>query len=147
MKLDGSVSINAPRQVVWDFLIDPEQVGKCVPGLEAMEIIEPDKKFRAKAQIGLGTVKVKFDADVVWLELKPPMYAKMTGHGTAPGSAGDATAEMTLKEGPGNTTDLEWTAEITVAGTIASLASRLMTSVSKKLTKTFFECVRKNIEE
>jgi carbon monoxide dehydrogenase subunit G len=146
MKLQGKVSINAPREKVWDFLIDPNLVGTCVPGLEELEIIEPGKKFHAKAAVGLGTVKVKFDADVEWLELDPPNRAKMTGHGSAPGSAGDATAEMRLIEGPGDTTELEWEADVIVAGTIASLASRLMKSVSQKLSKTFFECVKKHVE-
>lgn len=146
MLLEGKVSINAPREKVWDFLTDPEKVSACVPGLESMEIIEPDRKFRAKAQVGLGTVKVKFDADVEWLELEVPSYAKMSGRGTAPGSAGNATAEMTLIENSDGTTDLEWKADVTVGGTIASLASRLMKSVSQKLSNTFFECVRDRVE-
>ncbi|MEE9508031.1 MAG: carbon monoxide dehydrogenase subunit G [Anaerolineales bacterium] len=146
MELSGRVNIEAPREAVWDFLIDAESVSECVPGLESLEVIVPDEKFRASAQVGLGTVKVKFSAEVEWFDLDPPGRAKMRGRGTAPGSAGDAIAEMILEEGPDNSTDLIWTADVNVAGTIASLASRMMKSVAKKLSKNFFECVKKKVE-
>jgi carbon monoxide dehydrogenase subunit G len=146
MELSGQVNIQAPRDAVWDFLIDAESVSECVPGLESLEVLVPGEKFQAKAQVGLGTVKVKFEAEVEWFDLDRPNRAKMRGRGTAPGSAGDATAEMNLEEGPDGSTDLLWVADVNVAGTIASLASRMMKSVSKKLAKNFFECVKRNVE-
>lgn len=146
MELNGKVNIEAPREEVWKFLLNAETVSECVPGLESLEVIIPEEKFQATAQVGLGTVKVKFSAEVEWYDLEPPSRAKMRGRGTAPGSAGDATAEMILEERPDGSTDLIWTADVNIAGTIASLASRLMKSVSKKLSKTFFDCVKKKVE-
>lgn len=146
MRLEGNVTINAAREKVWDFLIDAEAMSACVPGLEALEVIKPNEKFHAKAKVGLGTVNVKFDVDIEWMELDPPNRALMKGHGTAPGSAGDATAEISLVDGPDGSTEIDWWADVTISGTIASLASRLMQPISKKLTKTFFDCVQKQIE-
>jgi carbon monoxide dehydrogenase subunit G len=147
MKLEGDVTIQAPREKVWDFLLDIEGMSTCIPGLESLEEVEPERKYRATASVGLGTVKVRFDADVEWLELERPTRALMKGHGTAPGSAGDATAEMVLSDGPEGSTLLTWWADIVILGTIASLASRMMGSVTKKLTASFFNCVKKQIEE
>lgn len=146
MKLEGNVTIQAPREQVWDFLLDIEGMSTCIPGLESLETVEPDRKYRATASVGLGTVKVRFDADVEWLELERPTRALMKGHGTAPGSAGDATAEMILADGPEGSTLLTWWADVLISGTIASLASRLMGSVTKKLTTAFFDCVKGQIE-
>jgi len=147
MKLEGEVTINAPREKVWDFLLDIEGMSECVPGMESLETVEPDRKYRATASVGLGTVRVKFDAYVEWLELERPTRALLKGHGTAPGSAGDATAEMVLSDGPDGSTTLTWWADVMVSGTLASLASRLMGSVTKKLTSAFFDCVRKKVEQ
>ena len=83
---------------------------------------------------------------LVSLELERPTRALMKGHGTAPGSAGDATAEMILADGPEGSTLLTWWADVLISGTIASLASRLMGSVTKKLTTAFFDCVKGQIE-
>jgi uncharacterized protein len=146
MHFEGTVTINAPRDHVWEFLTDPHSVSQCAPGVQSLEIIEPDKKFRANVSVGLGTVKAKFTMDVEWLELDSPNRARMKGHGTAPGSAVDVLSEMVLVENSDGGTELNWTADITVLGTIASLASRLMGSVTQKLTTSFFACVKQKIE-
>ncbi len=146
MKFEGTETINAGREKVWEFLIDPNAVGECVPGLKSMEIIEPDKKFRGVAAIGLGSMKATFTGDVEWVELNAPEFARAQAHGTAPGSAGDVTAEMRLIEQDG-ATELQWSAEVAIVGTIASLAARLMNSAAKKLTGQFFKCVKKKVEE
>ena len=147
MHFEGNLSIQAPRAKVWDYLTDPEKVSKSAPGLESLEIVEPGKKFRATTSIGFGSVKVRFVNDVEWVDLDPPNRAQMKAHGTAPGSGVDATTSMTLTDGQGGATDLTWTADVNVVGTVASLAARLMGGVTKKLTAAFFESVRKEIEK
>jgi carbon monoxide dehydrogenase subunit G len=146
MKLEGAVTINAPRERVWDFLTDPHKVSQCAPGVESVEVTEPGKRFRAIAAIGFGTVKARFAGDVEWLELEAPNRAKMKGHGNAPGSAADVVSEMRLSDAEGGGTKLNWTADITIVGQLAGLAARLMGTVSQKLTGAFFECARKKIE-
>jgi hypothetical protein len=147
MKLDGEVTIQADRQKVWDFLTDPEAVSQCAPGLESMVIIEPDKQFEAIAALGFGTVKVRFVTHVRWVELDAPAFAKMTAHGTAPGSATDITGEMRLEETADGGTKMTWSADVMVSGTITSLASRMMGSISKKIANSFFDCVRGVLED
>ena len=148
MHFNGTVKINASREKVWRFLTDPEKISDCAPGLESLEIITPNEKFRAVASIGFGAVKATFVTDVTWMDLQPPNRARMKIHGKAPGSVVDGTSEMVLSDGekPGETV-LDWSSDVTVVGTIASLAARLMGPVTQKLTGAFFECVRKKIEE
>ncbi|MCC7361996.1 MAG: carbon monoxide dehydrogenase subunit G [Anaerolineales bacterium] len=145
MHLEGKVMINAPRERVYAFLTDPTQVSTCAPGIEKVEQVEPGKSFRATASIGFGTVKARFAGDVEWLELEAPTRAKMKAHGKASGSAADVVSEMKLSDAGGGT-ELQWTADVTVVGQLASLAARLMGTVSQKLTGVFFDCVRKKIE-
>lgn len=146
MRFEGTVSINAPRQKAWGFLTDANSVAQCAPGLESLEIVEPDKKFRVVVSVGLGNLKARFTADVEWVEIDAPNLAKMKAHGTAPGSAVDVIAEMALSDGANGATDLRWSADISVLGTIAALASRMMGSVTQKLTTQFFDCVKAKIE-
>jgi len=147
MHLEGKVTIAAPQNEVWNFLTDPNKVGSCVPGLVSMNIIEPDKKFGAIAGLGLGSVKVTFNAEIEWLELDKPNRAKMKARGAAPGSSMDAVSEMKMSRIDDKQTELVWTAEVTVVGKIASLASRLMGSVSQKMAGDFFNCVKSQIEK
>ncbi len=147
MKFEGNVTINASQQEVWEFLTDPNNVAQCVPGLKSLEVVIPDKQFDVIASVGLGAVNVTFDASVEWVELEAPNLAKMKAHGTAPGSAVDVTSEMRLSSDENGITTLDWSADVVVVGTIASLASRLMPGITKKLSGTFFDCFKKQIEK
>lgn len=146
MHFEGNVSIRAARDEVWRFLTDPHRVSRCVPGVESVEIVEPGRKFRAAASVGLGGVKARFAGDVEFVELDAPNRAKVKGHGTAPGSAADVTSEMVLSDGPDGTTQMLWSADLVVLGTLASLAARLMGSVTESLTREFFNCMKSKVE-
>ena len=147
MNFKGTVTINAPREKVWRFLTDPQQLTECAPGLESLEIIVPNERFKAVASVGFGAVKATFVTDAQWMDLDTPNHARMKVHGTAPGSVVDAMSEMHLSDGPNGATLLEWSSDVKIVGTIASLAARLMGVVTQKLTDAFFECVRKKIEQ
>jgi carbon monoxide dehydrogenase subunit G len=146
MLLKGDVLIHAPRKRVWDFLTDPNQIGPCVPGVEKIEIIEPDKKYRGVVSVGLGSVKARFHGDVDVLELDEPNRAKLKAHGTATGTAADLVSEMSLSDGADDSTLVHWTADVNVSGQLASLAARLMLPVSQKLSDQFYDEVRRRIE-
>ena len=146
MQLKGDVTIRAQRKKVWDFLTDPSQIGPCAPGVEEIETIEPDKKYRGVMSVGLGSVKARFNGEVEILELDEPNRAKLKAHGIATGSAADVMSEMILSNGPDGATNVHWTADVKVSGQLASLASRLMVPVSQKLAGIFYDEVRKRIE-
>jgi uncharacterized protein len=147
MVLKGNVAIHAPRKRVWDFLTDPNQIGQCVPGVEKIEIVEPNKKYRGVVSIGLGGVKARFNGDVDVLELEEPNRARLKAHGTATGTAADLVSEMSLSDGENGSTVVNWTADVNVSGQLASLAARLMLPVSQKLSEQFYNEVRKRIEQ
>lgn len=147
MQLEGDVTIGAPREDVWKFLTDPHRVSKCAPGLESIDIIEPDKKFEAVASVGFGAIKTRFKGQVTWVELDAPNRAVMEAKGTAPGSVVEAISAMELKDGPNGSTELHWTADVTIYGKIANLATRMMGGLTKKLSGEFFNCVKSQIEQ
>ena len=146
MQLTDSLLIAAPRDRVWRFFTDPHAVSTCAPGLESLQVLVPDQEFEVRGSVGFGAVQVQFVAQVKWVELEEPERAKMKVHGTAPGSALDAAATLELRAAAEDETELLWTADVTVSGTLASLASRMMGSVTKKLAAAFFSCAKLEIE-
>ncbi len=147
MQFEDNVTINAPRKRVWEFVTDANKVAKCAPGVESVEIIEGNKKFKVVASIGFGNIKVRFTTDLEFTEFEEPNFVKLKAHGTAPGSAVDVIADMRLTDGENNSTNLHWRADIKILGTIASLANRMMGSVTQKLSTQFFNSVKQKIEE
>ena len=69
MRFEGSVPINASREKVWAFVIDPEQVGQCGPGVEKIEVIDATH-FKAVAKVGIGFISARFNADMEFAETR-----------------------------------------------------------------------------
>lgn len=145
MQFEGVVTIKAPREKVWEFLTRPDFVSQCAPGIKSVEVVTPDKQFRAVAVVGFGSARVTFNTDVEWMEVYPHRFARMKAHGNTPGSGVDVISEMRLTSHEG-ATNLNWKAEISVVGSLASTAARLMEGITRNLTNAFFECVRGKIE-
>ncbi|HEU0236384.1 MAG TPA: carbon monoxide dehydrogenase subunit G [Candidatus Limnocylindrales bacterium] len=145
MKFSGTVQINAPRDRVWAFVIDPDQVGQCGPGVESIEVVD-ESHFKATAKVGIGFISARFNVNMEFAELAAPDRAVIKAHGQAPGSAVDATAEMALSgpaEGP---TTMDWSADVQLAGTMASLGARLIEGTANKMIGQTFDCMRAKLE-
>jgi carbon monoxide dehydrogenase subunit G len=142
----GTQTIAVPIETVWDFLMDPHQVGPCMPGFQAVEVIDP-QTFKVRVRVGIAAVKATFTMDVRMVELEPPTRATGKAHGMAPGSAVDVTSAMSLSEaGDGMTTTMQWSADVAVSGTPASLGACLLHSTAQKMTAQFFTCVQEKLE-
>src|SRR5215813_9415342 len=140
MHFTGQQSIKAPIETVWAFFMDPNKVAECAPGFKSMEILAPDH-FRPTLAVGVGAVKATFTLDVNLVELQEPTHASMRGRGSAAGSAVDMKAGMDLKPESETVTHMDWTADVNVSGTLASMGSRLLEGTAQKLTARFFDCL------
>ena len=145
MKFSGTVDINAPRERVWAFLMDPDQVGPCGPGVETIEIVD-ETHFKAKAKVGIGFISARFNIDMQIAERDEPNQAVIKAHGQAPGSAVDATATMALRDGDGGGTTMDWGADVLIGGTIASVGARLIEGTANKMIGQTFDCIRSKLE-
>jgi uncharacterized protein len=145
MKFAGTVDIAAPRDKVWAFVIDPNQVGQCGPGVESIDVID-DTHFKATAKVGIGFINARFVVNMEMAELTPPDQAIIKAHGQAPGSAVDATAQMTLSDGPNGGTTMDWNADVAISGSLASLGARLIEGTANKMMGQTFDCMKSKLE-
>jgi carbon monoxide dehydrogenase subunit G len=145
MKFSGTTDISAPRDRVWAFVVDPNQVGQCGPGVESIEVIDATH-FKATAKVGIGFISARFVVNMEMAEEVPPDRAVIKAHGQAPGSAVDATALMTLSDGPDGGTRMEWSADVAIAGSLASLGARLIEGTANKMIGQTFDCMKSKLE-
>jgi carbon monoxide dehydrogenase subunit G len=145
MHFEGSVEIAAPRDRVWGFVIDPNQVGPCGPGVESIEVIDPTH-FKATAKVGVGFINARFVVNTEFIDMTAPEAATIKAHGQAPGSAVDATAEMRLSDTDGGGTRMDWKADVNIAGTLASVGARLIEGTANKLIGEAFDCMKSKLE-
>jgi uncharacterized protein len=145
MHFEGRVEIAAPRNKVWSFVIDPTEVGQCGPGVESVEAID-DTHFKARAKVGIGFISARFNADGEMIIISPPELAEVKVHGQAPGSAADAVATIKLSQGDEGVTILDWSAEVNISGTLASVGARLIEGTANKLIAQTFACMKAKLE-
>ncbi len=145
MHFTGTQQIKAPVAKVWAFVLDPNKVAECAPGFKAMDILGPDH-FKPTLAVGIGAVKATFTIDVQLEDVREPDHAAMRGRGAAAGSAVDMVAAMDLKVLTEDETQMDWTADVNVSGTLASVGARLMEGTAQRLTAKFFDCFRQKLE-
>jgi carbon monoxide dehydrogenase subunit G len=146
MKLEGTTHISVPRDKAFAYFTNATFVADCAPGVKGLEVVEPDKKFKVIAGVGFGAVKVSFDTFVEFLDKHPNDSAAIKANGKAPGSNVDVTAYLNFVDAPEGGTTLNWVADANISGAIASVAMRLLGSVTQKLSGQFFECAKGRIE-
>lgn len=146
MELSEEIEINAPQDVVYAALNDPEVLQACIPGCEEL-IKHSDTELEALVVLKVGPVKAKFRGTVVLDVAGAPDQFSLTGQGNG-GAAGHAKggADVTLSS-QGGITVLSYTAKAEIGGKLAQLGSRLIQSTAKKLAAKFFASFAETIEQ
>jgi len=145
LHLEGSFDTPAARAEVWEFLLNPKEIGPCFPDLRSLEVISPDR-FRAKIQVGLSVVRGTMDFEFHTTETKSPSYAKLVGNGKGVGSTVEIQTSFTLTDS-GSGTNLAWTADVAIGGVMAGLGSRLLDSTSNKMVTQVIENFRTKLNQ
>jgi carbon monoxide dehydrogenase subunit G len=147
MKLEfaGSPEIAAPRERVWQRLMDPHFVAKSAPGVESVEVIDPTH-FKVISGFGVGSIKLRFSMDVELFDIVPGQSARMRVRGKAPGSAVDVLSSLEIEAGP-DKVRLNWSATSEISGTVAGVGARLMEGTARKLTEQFWTDFARRISQ
>ena len=67
MIIDQNVTIPAPTEKVWDFMMDVPAVSTCVPGVELVEQVSPDV-YRGVIGIKIGPIALHMKGQVTLVE-------------------------------------------------------------------------------
>jgi uncharacterized protein len=145
MHFEGTVDIAAPRDRVWAFVIDPDQVGQCGPGVESIETIDATH-FKATAKVGIGFISARFVVNMEFVDMQAPEASTIKAHGQAPGSAVDATAQMRLADNGTGGTTMDWSADVNLSGTLASVGARMIEGTAQKMIGQTFDCMKSKLE-
>jgi carbon monoxide dehydrogenase subunit G len=144
MLLDGKYELEAPRQKVWEFIIEPSKIGKCLPDLKSLEV-ESEDKFLALIRVGVGPIKSDFKFRMEILEKEPASRLRLKAVGT--GSGGNIIVDTTIELGEIPTgTELSYRSDVNVGGMMASLGQRLISDTAEKIVAGIFECIKKQME-
>ena len=143
MHLEGSHTFDAPRQAVWDTLLNPEIIAACMPGREKFEQIGPDQ-YEIAMRIKVGPVGGSGTGRIRLADQQPPHSYRMDVEGG--GAPGHMTGSgvMSLRE-DGRKTIVAYDGDAQVTGKAAAVGQRLLGATAKLLINQFFKCMEGKI--
>ncbi len=115
---------------------DAETLPEADPETVAARAFEEGGEYAALMQVGVGSVKPRFEARATITEREFPTMVGTVG-GSASSSSFEAESEMTIHETEDGTR-VEWWATADVTGRIAQMGSRVLEPVANKVVNSFF---------
>ncbi|ACZ43134.1 carbon monoxide dehydrogenase subunit G [Thermobaculum terrenum ATCC BAA-798] len=144
MKLDGSYTMHAPRQLVFETLQDPEALRGCLPGVESFEAVG-DGRYEATGKAGVAGIRGSYSGTVILTDQKPPESYQLSAEGSFSGGRVTGTATITLVD-QGDKTVINYIGEAQLSGPLASVGQRLLTPAAKMMARQFFKCMEDKVK-
>jgi carbon monoxide dehydrogenase subunit G len=137
VELNGTYTFDAPREVIWDALMNPEVLAKILPGVEKLDKIS-DTEFEGVMNVRVGPVQGKFKGTVVYSDVQAPerFHMEVKGRGAAGFLKGGGDASLIEEDGK---TVLTYGGSGDVGGRIAGVGQRLVETTGKSIVRQGLE--------
>lgn len=146
MEFTGEFSVSSSPEEVWEFILDPDQVGSVIPNCKNVEEID-ETHYTAEVGVSVSQISVTFDANVEVVEQVEGEYmkAEITGNAKSGDSRMDATGEFWMQPREDGGTDMEYRITLDVTGRIMNMGSRIVKSVGKRQTDKTIENLKNEL--
>lgn len=145
MKIADSFTLPAPPDKAWEFLLDMQRVGPCMPGVESVESVD-EHTYRGVLKVQVGPVKASFSGKVLLEEVDPQSRLVAAIEADDPGSASSVKGSFVASLDPVEAgTRVEYTLDIALRGRLGQFGAPVFRAVAKKMTDQFVACLQEAI--
>lgn len=136
MKIEGTHFINASRERVYECLIDPDVLKRCIPGCERLEKTD-ENSYSATIRTGVGAIKGVFTGTARLEEMRPPEHCRIVvdAKGTPGFVKGSGDLDLAVEN---DGTLVTYAGDLQLGGTIASVGQRMIQATAKMMASQFF---------
>jgi carbon monoxide dehydrogenase subunit G len=146
MHLDGQFSVKAAMAEVYDFLTDPERIGRHLPDVQSVEVHDADH-FTVKARVGISHIKGTMVMKLTFVDRKPPSATTVVGQGSGLASVVDMVTSFTLEEAAPGETIVRWRGDMTIGGKLAAFGPQgLLDRVARTNVDQFIAGIRNGLQ-
>ncbi|MBI3653608.1 MAG: carbon monoxide dehydrogenase subunit G [Acidobacteria bacterium] len=139
MKIEGTQEVRAPRERVFQALLDPEVLQRCIPGCEKLEQTG-DHAYAATLRAGVGSIKGVFTGQIKLEELQPPSHYRIVIDGKGQPGFLKGTGTLDLEEKDGQTM-VSYAGDAQIGGTIAGVGQRMIQGAARMMVAQFFAAI------
>ena len=139
MKIEGTHELHTSPERVYETLIDPVVLQRCIPGCERLEKTG-ENAYSTTLRAGVGSIKGLFTGNVRLEDMQPPRHFRMVvdGKGQPGFLKGSGDLDIEAREG---VTIVSYKGEVQVGGTIASVGQRMLQGAVKMMATQFFTAI------
>lgn len=138
MNVEGSHVFAAAPEVIWPLLLDPEVIGRAMPGARELVLVD-DGKYRGQLKVAVGPITAaEFALGITIENPEPPRQFDMIvdANGKFGFTRGKARVSLVDEEGG---TRMNYQADLKIGGKIASVGQRLLDVVSRSMLRKGLE--------
>ena len=143
--VDGTYSIDAPREVIWPQIFDPNSLMKLIPGCQGLEQTSPNE-YHGKIQVGFASISGEYTTFVRILDQAPPGYCAFEGEVSGPTGIAKGDASFNLEEVNGKTI-IHYQTNALITGALATLDSRFLEGAVKTLIQLGLSSLNKQFKK
>jgi carbon monoxide dehydrogenase subunit G len=127
-------------------LLDPQVMGGCVPGMQAIEVLSPTE-YKALMQVKIAFISAKFKLKTTIAEQRAPHYLRAVGTGedASVASSLKQQSEIFLTELPDGGTELKIKVKVDVLGRLGSFGLSVMKTKADRMWEEFGENLGKRL--
>lgn len=145
MQIKDSFAVRASIEDVWNFLLDLERVGECMPGVESLEAVD-DTTYKGNLKVKIGPISAAFKGTARLVEIDEPhrLVADIVGDDKAGASSVKATFSATLEkieEG----VRVVYEVDVSIRGRLGQFGLTVVHGTAKKMTAQFVECLQEKL--
>ena len=148
MEISKSFVVKAPAGEVWNFLIDPVRVARCLPGAAITGQVD-DRTHAGRITVKVGPVAASYKGTMRFERLDPvARTAEIVAGGQDVRGKGGADMRMTstvVERAPGET-EVTITSQVNVMGILAQFGRGMIQDVSDRMFGTFVAAARAELE-
>jgi carbon monoxide dehydrogenase subunit G len=146
VQLEHQFTVNAPVEVVWQALLDPQRVAPCMPGATLTSVDGSD--FAGTVKVKMGPISLQYKGTGSFVSTDPDARVVRI-HAAGKDARGNGTASadvvVTLSEKDGVTTGAVVT-ELSITGRPAQFGRGLIAEVGGKILDTFAQNLAAQLE-
>jgi carbon monoxide dehydrogenase subunit G len=146
VKVQESFVIAEAPERLWAFFEQVDQVARCVPGVESVEVID-EENSKVRVTQAVGPMTATFDLKMRITERVPGELMQFTAIGRAvKGAAGNIRTTNTVRlaaVASGTRVDLE--SELALGGVMGSLGQKVVARQAGQVTKEFAAALERSI--
>ena len=148
MRFEERIEVKAPAEDVWGLLWDIERLARCLPGCEAINELEPRRKYDAVVVERIGPFQARFGLELSVTKVDPERFVQLevTGKDRKLAASMRGVMEARLERTGDEGTVLDIIADVQVTGKIAGLGQVVIKRKSRDVIGRFAQAITAELD-